>query len=82
MDYTSNFEGCGGKLVDYSGNFYSTGYPKLYDNNLNCEWQLISPEKDQSLIISIKDLNVSNIICKEQEKIDKYLIENEKKWKS
>ena len=60
MDYTSNFEGCGGKLVDYSGNFYSTGYPKPYDNNLNCEWQLISPEKDQSLIISIKDLNVSN----------------------
>ena len=79
MDYSSNFDGCGGKLVDYSGNFYSTGYPKPYDNNLNCEWQLISPEKDQFLIISIKDLNVSSFICKEQEQIDKYLIKNEKR---
>ena len=82
IDYTSNVDGCGGKLVDYSGNFYSTGYPDAYKNNLDCEWQLVSPSIDQTITLSIRDLNVfydmsttkdkDPLTCFEDERIEIY----------
>ena len=61
-------------LSSYSGNVYSTGYPNAYADNLNCEWQIFSPSKDQTLEIEFKDVNVfsGSDSCLEDERIEVY----------
>ena len=66
IGYVSNFDGCGGILTSYTGNVYPTGYPKAYPQDLNCEWQIFSPAKDQTIILEFVELNVFyDIDCEE-----------------
>ena len=58
LTYVSNFAGCGGLITGYGGNIYSTDYPKSYEDDLNCEWQIISPSENMSIKMEFKDVSI------------------------
>ncbi|CAG5082881.1 Oidioi.mRNA.OKI2018_I69.PAR.g10227.t1.cds [Oikopleura dioica] len=56
-DYTCNHAGCGGKVSGYNGYLYPFDWPRMYDSNQNCEWQIQSAD-DTAMYVKIKELNI------------------------
>ena len=53
---------------------YSTGFPNAYKDDLNCEWQIISPSKDQIIKIEFLEVNIfdNEDGCFDDEKLEIY----------
>ena len=56
-DYTCNHAGCGGKVSGYNGFLYPFDWPRMYDSNQNCEWQIQSAD-DTAMYVKIEELNI------------------------
>lgn len=48
--------GCGGLLSDYSGTIATENWPETYPVNVDCEWTIRLPSKNQILQLSFKTL--------------------------
>lgn len=54
-----NVEGCGGKLTHPEGSLTSPNYPKRYDHELTCVWE-INAEYGHSIVLTVHDFDMES----------------------